>query len=138
MSTTIHGPGAATPETPLVHSQPVEDVSDGAASEAVPQAEPELEAPLFDAQPWTLTPPLFDDLAANLIRIGFSGTIDLDPTLEEDLALYERLSLGRPVSLTVHGYTSAKQGSYKEDAEGEVTVTGKAVVKVHSVDLIEQ
>lgn len=149
MSTTIHEPGEATPETPVVHNTPVETVDEIApATEKFDVVAAEVEQAeydgifsqvpddqLFDPKPFTAKPPIFDNLAADKLTIGLAGSVELDAALQDDLDLFDALRLGKPLRLTVHGYVSGKNATYKENADGEVSVSGKAVLKVHTIEV---
>ncbi len=136
MSTTIHGPGDPTPQVEAEPDIPTlqDDFDSVLETDKIERMTPAEEA-LFDPKPYKLRTPVFDNLSSDKLILSLGGPIELDPTNPDDIALFERFTLGRPVTLTVHGYTAVKQGSYREDAEGAVTVTGKAAVKLHSLTL---
>lgn len=146
MSTTIHGPGEASPEPTRtsVHGDEIEatDFEDAVVGYLEDQglkverdvAVPES-GPLFDPEPYRIKTPVFDNLSSDKLAVAFGGMIELDATDEDDLALFDRLQLGKPFTFTAHAYVQAKQGSYKENADGEVSVAGKALLKIHSLTL---
>lgn len=109
--------------------------ADGAETDIAHLLNDEKNEPLFDPAPFKTATPVFDNLASDKLIISLGGPIELDPTDPEDIALFENFMLGRSVNLQVHGSVVGKAGTYKEDADGQVTVTGKAGVKIHSLTL---
>lgn len=155
MSTAVHGPGDPGPQTPNPQAEVESDRLDAiiagdaqehAAREAAGEwpygEEPEAtvseplipdEPVLFDRAPYRTPTPHFDDLASDKLLVLFGGGIEYDPTNPDHIEEFEALTLGRPVTITVAGYVQAKTGTYKETAEGAVTVTGKAQIKIDSI-----
>ncbi len=96
--------------------------------ERLPEARKATDA-LFDPQAYDATPVL-DGQATDELVIAFSGSVKFAAGDEDGRTLFESLRLGKLVDLNVGGFVSGKAGAYKENAEGESTVTGKATVKV--------
>lgn len=143
MTTTVHGPGDRSPQadetqvTNMIEADEAEHAARQEAGEWPYGEEPEavVSEALFDPAPFKTSTPVFDNLASDKLVISLGGPIELDPTDPEDIALFENFMRGRSVNLQVHGSVVGKAGTYKEDADGAVTVTGKAAVKIHSLTL---
>ena len=141
-STTVSGPGSTPIESlasnppdenePDIFAPEVEAVLDELVAEGLVEVVTEE---LFDAGSYRIETPTFDNLASDKLILSLGGPLELDATNPDDLALWENFMLGKSVSLLVHGSVVGKTGSYKENADGEVTVTGKAAVKIHSLTL---
>lgn len=92
-------------------------------------------AHLFDAAPYVEAIDI-DGQSADKLKVSFAGSIEYDPTDPSSRALFESLTLGKPVELRVAGYIAKKNGSYGENSEGETTVTGTAGIKVTTLYLL--
>ena len=145
MSTVIEGPGSATSGTDF----PANNNGTATPAQIETNPEPEKDGELFAVSQFENDKILIDDLAADGLVIGFGGTVKLgnhEGTItEDDVELFEALRLGKTVVLSLGlpgrkdvalvGRVTAKNGTFKEDAEGVTTVTGKATVKIDSLDL---
>ena len=92
----------------------------------------ELEPPAVDL--------LFDDTAyvvdgqkPDKLIINFSGSIEFDAADPEGQRLFRALDLGYEPTMRVSGLVTGKAGSYKVNAQGEETVTGKATVTINTL-----
>jgi hypothetical protein len=90
---------------------------------------------LFDPHAYDTTPVL-DGQATDTIQITLGGGVKLAASEDEAWKLFKALRLGRWVDLRVSGFVAAKQGSYKENKDGESQVVGKVTVKAVDVSLI--
>lgn len=111
--------------------------------------DPEREGEMFGGSHFENAKVYVDDQAADGLVIGFGGSISLAGIEgipeEQDVEFFNDLGLGKSVELTLtipggrsvklFGRVAGKAGSWKENAEGETTVTGKATVKVTSLQL---
>lgn len=156
MSTTIHGPGEAATATDGEEAEL--DVQAGGRNGDGPDdggrkvqvddnPDPEKPGEMFAGSAFELDKVYIDDQAADGLVIAFGGSVKLadsdNPATEEDVAFFNDLALGKSVELSlwvpgrdpirISGRIAAKSGAYKENAEGESTVTGKATVKVNSL-----
>jgi len=131
---------------PTIDIPPVENAT-GAVAPSTPADAPPAptEAEIAAATPSGKTVELFDSgryleavvvdgQKTDEIVVAFSGSIRYDAMTPEGREMFERLTLGRSVSLRIEGIVAGKAGSYKlagvgTDDEREV-VTGKATVKV--------
>ncbi len=94
--------------------------------------QPGTDTVLFDNSAY-LAVPVIDKQPTDSLVIAFSGSVKYEASDPDGRALFAALALGKPVELRVAGFVAAKQGAYKENAEGESTVSGKATVKVDTV-----
>lgn len=90
------------------------------------------ESELFDPAPFTLPIPTLDGTKADKLHLTFTGTIELDPTSEDDLDLIGRLSLDQDVTLTVEAAVAGKAFKVKR-VEDETTATHVVTARVHSL-----
>ena len=79
---------------------------------------------------------MLDGQATTELQVTFAGGVKFEATDENAQKLFASLRLGRWVELRVAGFVSSKQGGYKENAEGESTVTGKAAVKITDMHVL--
>jgi hypothetical protein len=109
----------------------------------VPDAEPVIPdedlPPAAAAQPGLfptseyLDVPTVEGQATDKLTIAFGGSISYDAADPQGRALFDALTGGKEVELRVAGLVATKQGAWKENARGELIVTGKAGVKVHTI-----
>jgi hypothetical protein len=89
-------------------------------------------AGLFDPEPYTLPVPRADGMAADAISIAFSGSVELDPHDEDDLALIEALRLDSDVTLKVEVAVAGKAMKIKR-SEDETVATHVIACRVHTL-----
>jgi hypothetical protein len=87
------------------------------------------QATAFDPAPFTSKRPEIDGETADKIKITLTGTWELDPMIEDDVALFNRLHLGQSLDLQIEGEVVAKQGSLVRGESGD-TITGAAKVQI--------
>jgi hypothetical protein len=76
-----------------------------------------------------------DDTDPNVIKLAFSGGIELDRGNPSDVALYNRLVAGKNVDLHVQAFVAGPKTTHRRDADGNVdTVIQTKSVIVHSID----
>lgn len=90
---------------------------------------PSAEQELFEGKQFEVKATI-DGESADKIQIGFSGSWVLDPNLPADVAFFEKLFLGRKMTLQIEAEVSDKTGKIKTDKNDETTVTGIAKMKV--------
>lgn len=70
------------------------------------------------------------------ISLKFAGTVFLDRSQPNDVALYRKLKLGKDVTLVVEGVCNDTGAKGATDREGDLDViVGRKAVKVHTVYL---
>ncbi len=75
-----------------------------------------------------------DGNAIDRIGLKFGGTITLDRSNEDDVALYNRLRLGQDVTLRVEARCAGTGAKEKADADGHLElVLGEKALRVHTV-----
>lgn len=77
---------------------------------------------------------IHDTSDPTVLKIAFSGGLELDRTAADDVEFYNGLKAGRPVTLTVEAHVAGAKTTHRRDAEGDVdaVVQTKSVI-VHSV-----
>lgn len=90
---------------------------------------PTAEQELFEGKQFEVKATI-DGESADKIQIGFSGTWVLDPNLPADVAFFEKLFLGRKMTLQIEAEVADKTGKIKTDKADTATVTGIAKLKV--------
>lgn len=90
---------------------------------------PTAEQELFEGKQFEVKATI-DGESADKIQIGFSGSWVLDPNLPADVAFFEKLFLGRKMTLQIEAEVSDKTGKIKVDKNDETTITGIAKLKV--------
>lgn len=104
-----------------------------------PEADPEpgAQAAAFDVDDYAdpaLSIHKVDGHQIDRIALTFSGTVFLERGDAEDVALYNRLKLGRDVTLQVEAKTSGSGAKGATDKDGDLdVVVGEKKLKVHSV-----
>lgn len=87
----------------------------------------------FDASVYDLPIPLADGIRADRLRLQITGTIELDRTSEEDLALFEALRLGRDIELPLVATCVGKPQQFTPSEDGPGVVTVGAILKAHTL-----
>lgn len=77
---------------------------------------------------------LVDDTDPTVIKLSFSGGIELDRTVASDVELYNRLRAGKEVDLQVTCHVAGAKTTHRRDSEGDVdaVVQTKSLI-VHSL-----
>ena len=88
----------------------------------------------FSRETYQLAIPGMDGYQAERLSLGFSGSVDLDRTSQEDLDFVNGLKLGREVVLRVTA-TVTKKGFSLQGGEGESAGYGVGL-KVHSLEVV--
>jgi hypothetical protein len=108
----------------LAEPTAVDETSDGTSSE------------LFDPAPYLAPVPTLDGNRADTLKVTFTGTIEIDPMIADDLEWFKRLKFGSPIALQVEGAVTKVNWSMKTSGEeGIEHVTTQVGVKVDSIDL---
>jgi hypothetical protein len=109
------------------HERPDEPESEG---------EPE-DGALFDRSQYDredLAIAKIDGEQIDRIAVKFAGTVFLDRSDPNDVALYNQLKLGRDVTLNIEGKCSGTAAKGATDRDGDLDViVGERSVKVHTV-----
>ena len=90
---------------------------------------------LFDAHVYDETP-VVDGQATDTIAISLSGGVKLEATTDDARELFARLKLGKYVVARIEGVVAKKGGGYRENADGESSVTGSVTIKASEVRLL--
>lgn len=79
---------------------------------------------------------IVDDADPTVLKLSFSGGIDLDRTIASDVEIYNRLVAGRSISLSVEAHVAGAKTTHRRDSEGDVdaVVQTKSLI-VHSIDI---
>lgn len=78
---------------------------------------------------------LLDDSDPTILKLAFSGSIELDRAIADDVSFYNRLRAGQPVELSVTAHVAGARTTHRRDGEGDVdaVVQTKSLI-VHSVE----
>ena len=119
-------------ETVYDDKRPVQEaIAEAAQEEFGSRKRPEL----FDASEFAVSPTI-DRQAINEIAFSVSGGVKFPGDYADAQDAFEAARLGKPVDLRIQAYVGAKQGSCKEDKEGNLVVGGKVTYKVISIELV--
>ncbi len=79
-----------------------------------------------------------DDTDPTVLKLSFSGGIELDRTNASDVELYNRLRAGQEVELEITAHVAGAKTTHRRDSEGDVdaVVQTKSLI-VHSIDNTE-
>lgn len=88
---------------------------------------------LFDGGTFQSAKPQVDGEDADKIRVVFSGTWELDPMLEDEVAFWNRLAMGQSLDLQVQAEVTGIGGKYKRSEDDTETITGVATAKIAHV-----
>ncbi len=77
---------------------------------------------------------IVDDTDPTVLKLAFSGGIELDRTNASDVELYNSLRAGRPATFTVEAHVAGAKTAHRRDSEGDVdaVVQTKSLI-VHSI-----
>lgn len=78
---------------------------------------------------------LLDEADPTVIKLSFSGSIDLDRTVAADVSFFNRLKAGQSVALELEAHIAGSKKTHRRDSEGDVDaiVETKSLI-VHSID----
>lgn len=74
---------------------------------------------------------LLDETDPTVIRISFSGKVDLERASKTDVDWYNQLRAGKPFTLNVAGHVATTKTTHRRDGEGDVD----SVVQVKSLTI---
>lgn len=74
---------------------------------------------------------ILDDTDPTVIRVSFSGKVDLERGNKTDVDWFNQLRAGKPFTLTVEGHVATTKTTHRRDSEGDVD----AVVQVKSLTI---
>jgi hypothetical protein len=76
-----------------------------------------------------------DEADPGIIKISFSGSIELDRTKADDVSFYNQLKPGQNVDLNVQAFVAGPKNTHRRDSDGNVdaVVQTKSLV-VHSIE----
>lgn len=78
--------------------------------------------------------PGMDGYQADTLALSFGGTVELDRTFEDHLALMEQLKLGQGITLTVEAVVAGKTFTHADKGEIEGEKVGHRIaLKVQAV-----
>lgn len=121
MSTTLEEARTDTEETPET-----EETGQTAAFDKSRYDDPELAIKKVDNQ------------QVDKIRIAFSGSVMLDRSNPADVALYNKLTLGKEVELRVAGKVAKTSGGWTTNREGDLDViVGERKVAIDTVWVLD-
>jgi hypothetical protein len=103
-----------------------------------PKTDDTTSTELFDSTKYELPIPKMDGSRADVLKIAFGGTLELDLANPEDLDLLAYLKLGREITLELDVAVAAKSmkiGKPNDDGDQKVTyAVGLRPVRVMSYD----
>lgn len=70
-----------------------------------------------------------DESDPTVIKLAFSGSIDLDRTVAKDVEFFNKLKSGKPASLAISAHVAGARTRHRRDSEGDVD----AVVQTKSL-----
>lgn len=81
---------------------------------------------------------LVDDSDPTVIKLSFSGALELTRANPKDVQFYNDLQAGRPATLTIEAHVAGQKKTHRRDSEGDVDsiVETKSLV-VHSITGLE-
>lgn len=78
---------------------------------------------------------IVDESDPTILKIAFSGGVELDRAVADDVGFYNRLKAGETVTLQVEAHVAGARTTHRRDSEGDVdaVVQTKSLI-VHSVE----
>lgn len=78
---------------------------------------------------------ILDEADPTILKLAFSGSIELDRAIADDVAFYNRLKAGESVELHVTAHVAGAKTTHHRDSEGDVdaVVQTKSLI-VHSLE----
>jgi hypothetical protein len=78
---------------------------------------------------------IVDDSDPTILKLAFSGNIEIDRTVASDVEAYNKLVAGKTVALSVEAHVAGAKTTHRRDSEGDVdaVVQTKSLI-VHSID----
>jgi len=78
---------------------------------------------------------IVDDTDPTVLKLSFSGAIELERTAASDVERYNSLKAGQTVTLTIDARVAGAKTTHRRDSEGDVdaVVQTKSLI-VHSID----
>lgn len=78
---------------------------------------------------------IVDEADPGVLKLSFSGSIELDRTNADDVTFYNSLKAGRDAGLSVSVFCAGPKNSHRRDSDGNVdaVVQTKSLI-VHSID----
>jgi len=78
---------------------------------------------------------IVDETDPNVIKLKFSGSLELDRTNAADVALYNSFKAGRDTDLSVGVFCAGPANTHRRDSEGDVdSIVQVKTLIVHSID----
>lgn len=78
---------------------------------------------------------LVDESDPNVIKLKFSGSVELDRTNADDVALYNSFKAGKDADLNVGIFCAGPANTHRRDSEGDVdSIVQTKTLIVHSID----
>lgn len=79
---------------------------------------------------------VIDEADPSVIKIAFSGSIEFDRAIADDVAFYNKLKAGQDVDLAVTAFCAGPKNTHRRDSEGNVdaVVQTKSLI-IHSLDV---
>lgn len=87
---------------------------------------------IFDASSYDLPIPKLDGQKADKVILSFGGSMELDRTSEEDLALIDSMLLGRDVALSIVASVAGKGFTCSVRDDGDATGY-RVQLRIHTV-----
>lgn len=79
--------------------------------------------------------PLFEGQSIEKVVVQFGGSFELNPGLDADAAILDRLRLNQEVSILVTGKVTGVAFNARSDTDGNDAFSGKRRIAVHGVDM---
>lgn len=110
--------------------------ADGKTTGPVPiEALDEAASELFDGTKYDLPIPKLDGHRADVLKLSFGGSVELDLVRAGNLDHFDSLKFGQEVELQITAIVGKKQWSIRRNDEtGEETVTHTIGLAVHSYE----
>lgn len=79
--------------------------------------------------------PLFEGHSIEKVVVAFGGSFELNPSLDADAEILDRLRLNQEVAITVYGKVTGVAFNARSDTDGNDAFAGKRRIAVHSIDM---
>lgn len=81
---------------------------------------------------------IVDEADPNILKLSFSGSIELDRAKPADVAFYNKLTAGRDAELEVTAFVAGPKNTHRRDSDGNVdaVVQTKSLV-IHSIEIAD-
>lgn len=92
---------------------------------------------LFDPAPYQSPMPTLDGHRADTLKLAFTGAVEIDKNLDDDVQWFQGLRFGQEIDLRITATVGKHGWTLKTTSDDGETVTHTLGLVIHSIDLTE-